>query len=651
MGPAHGAIPTMADLDVADKRVLVRVDFNVPLDGETVVDDTRIRAALPTIAALRDQGARLVLASHLGRPRGKVDPALSLLPVAARLADLVDVEVVFAHDVVGDEVVQLAKDLDRCGILVLENLRFDPGEKAADPDFTRALAAVGEVFVNDAFGAMHRSHASITGVPQHLPSGVGLLVQLELQHLGGLLDPQQRLERAPFAAILGGAKVSDKIDVIEALSRQLDHLFVGGAMAYTFLAAGGVEVGASRVEADKLDLARQLLDKCRARNVRVHLPIDHVVAETFAAEASPTTVDQIPEGSMGLDIGPATLAAWTDALAGCSTVFWNGPMGVFEWDAFSRRDPGDRHRAGERVRPDHRGRRRQRRGPREVRSDGSGRSRVDGGGRLPRVPRAGGSGRPRSNQEEVMARRRFIAGNWKLNLGPEAAARLAGSVRDAVGATSDVTVAVFPTALSIPAVVEQLAGSPVAVGIQEIAAAPKGAFTGANSAVMARDAGCTYCLVGHSERRQLWGETDEACAAKLAAALNAGLLPILCVGETLGERRSGQVEAVVHRQLDVGLSQLQPDQVGSITVAYEPVWAIGTGETATPEQAQQVHASIRAWLADRHGAVADDVRIQYGGSVKPANAAELLSCPDIDGALVGGASLQAADFEAIVRAP
>ncbi|MEQ1506869.1 MAG: triose-phosphate isomerase [Myxococcota bacterium] len=250
-----------------------------------------------------------------------------------------------------------------------------------------------------------------------------------------------------------------------------------------------------------------------------------------------------------------------------------------------------------------------------------------------------------------MARRPFVAGNWKLNLGPAAAGALARGLRERLADHGEVTVAVFPTALSIPTVVAELAGSDLAVGVQEIEAKASGAFTGANSAVIAREVGCTHALVGHSERRQLWGETDAGCAAKLVAALGAGLLPIYCVGETLAERRAGRVEGVVFRQLADGLGALAPDQVGALTLAYEPVWAIGTGENATPDQAQAVHAAIRGWLRSRYGAgIADDVRIQYGGSVKADNARDLLSCPDIDGALVGGASLDAAGFAAIVAA-
>ncbi len=249
-----------------------------------------------------------------------------------------------------------------------------------------------------------------------------------------------------------------------------------------------------------------------------------------------------------------------------------------------------------------------------------------------------------------MARTPFIAGNWKLNLGPTASAELATALRDQLSSVQGVTIAVFPTALSVAGVVPVLRGTGIGVGVQEIEAQASGAYTGGNSAEIAREAGCEYCLVGHSERRQYWGETDEGCAAKLVAAFDSGLLPILCVGETLEERRAGQVEQVVHRQLSVGLSRLADDQVGAVTLAYEPVWAIGTGETATPAQTQEVHASIRQWLRTRFGVVAEDIRIQYGGSVKPSNARELLACPDIDGALVGGASLDAESFAGIVAA-
>ncbi len=250
-----------------------------------------------------------------------------------------------------------------------------------------------------------------------------------------------------------------------------------------------------------------------------------------------------------------------------------------------------------------------------------------------------------------MARVPFIAGNWKLNLGPTAAGALGAELASALRDRGDTTVAVFPTALSVPSVLDAMKGSGIGVGLQDVEVASAGAFTGANSAAMARQLGCEYFLAGHSERRQHYGDADGTVGRRLRAGLDAGLLPILCVGETLDQRQSGSVDDVVHRQLAVALKGFPTDTLSTLTVAYEPVWAIGTGETATPAQAQQVHASIRGWLTRRVGAtLAEQIRILYGGSVKPANAAELLDCPDIDGALVGGASLNAASFTAIVAA-
>jgi triosephosphate isomerase len=250
-----------------------------------------------------------------------------------------------------------------------------------------------------------------------------------------------------------------------------------------------------------------------------------------------------------------------------------------------------------------------------------------------------------------MSRRPFIAGNWKLNLGPQESADLALALVRALRGQTRVDVAVFPTALSVTSVVSALAGSGIGVGPQEICTAVSGAYTGTNSAAMARSIGCSHVIVGHSERRQLFGETDAGVSQKVVTALQSGLLPIVCVGETLEERRSGLVEEVVHRQMAAAFGDLPADQVGTITLAYEPVWAIGTGVVATPEQAQEVHASLRGWLAAHYPAyVSEEVRIQYGGSVKPTNASSLLTCPDIDGCLVGGASLKADSFATIVEA-
>lgn len=328
-------VPTLESLDLNSRRVFVRVDFNVPMENGEITDDNRIRAALPTLKYLREKGCKLVVASHLGRPKG-VDPTQSLEPAAARLAELLECEVILAHDIVGEDVELLSKELVPGGVMMLENLRFHPGEKGSDKAvseaFAQALSRLGDVYVNDAFGAMHRAETSIALTVQYFESAcVGFLVQKELEALGRCLSGAAR----PYVAILGGAKVSDKIAVIESLASKVDHLLIGGAMAYTFLKVRGQEIGRSRIESDKLELAKRLLDRCANHNVMVHLPIDHVVNSGFDAEGGEHVVSMIGSEEMGLDIGPATIAEFATVIRSAQTVFWNGPMGVFERDAYA----------------------------------------------------------------------------------------------------------------------------------------------------------------------------------------------------------------------------------------------------------------------------------------------------------------------------
>lgn len=327
---------TIEDINVTGKRVFCRVDFNVPIDKQgTITDDTRIRAALPTINYLLKNGARLILASHLGRPKGKPDPAASLAPVAAYLGSLLGQDVLMAPDCSGDETAELADKLEAGHLMLLENVRFHAGETDNDPAFAAQLAALADVYVNDAFGTAHRAHASTEGVARILkPAVAGFLMQNELQYLGGALDNPQR----PFVAILGGAKVSDKITVIEKLLDKVDAILIGGGMAYTFLKAQGVQIGTSLVEEDRQAMALDLLAQAEQKNVRIFLPSDHLVAETFAADSPFTIVsnDQFPASGMGLDIGPQTIATYQKQIATAKTVLWNGPMGVFEFDAFAK---------------------------------------------------------------------------------------------------------------------------------------------------------------------------------------------------------------------------------------------------------------------------------------------------------------------------
>lgn len=326
-------IKTIDEGQFAGKRVLVRVDFNVPLDGDTVTDDTRIRAALPTIQKLVGDGARVILMSHLGRPAGEgFEEKFSLRPAAARLAELVEAPVTFAEDTVGPDVQAKAAALADGEILVLENLRFDKREKKNDAAFCEELAALGDVYVNDAFGTAHRAHASTAGVAALLPAYAGYLMEREVSTLTGMLDEPKR----PFVAILGGSKVSDKIKVIDALLDKADTLIIGGGMCFTFLAAQGKSVGTSLMEADWVERAADMMKKADDRGVALLLPVDVVAADAFANDARTAivSVDEVPDDMMGLDIGPATAELYAEAIGMGKSVFWNGPMGVFEMPSY-----------------------------------------------------------------------------------------------------------------------------------------------------------------------------------------------------------------------------------------------------------------------------------------------------------------------------
>jgi len=327
---------SIRDVDLKGKVVFMRVDFNVPLDDQgEITDDTRIRASLPSIQLALDGGAKLVLASHLGRPKGKVNPKMSLQPAAERLATLLNKPVSFATDCVGLQADKHVEELKEGEVVLLENLRFHKEEEANDPEFAKQLGSKAEVYINDAFGSAHRAHASTEGITHHVPvKAAGLLMEKELEYLGKALGNPQH----PYVAIVGGAKVSDKIKFLQNLMGFADTILIGGAMAYTFLKAQGVEVGLSRVEADKLDLATELLEQARQKNVNFRLPQDHIVAEKLDASAQAETVDSvsIPADRMGLDIGPKTSAGYAAAIQRAKMIIWNGPMGVFEIDQFAQ---------------------------------------------------------------------------------------------------------------------------------------------------------------------------------------------------------------------------------------------------------------------------------------------------------------------------
>jgi len=326
---------TVEDIDFKGKKVLCRVDFNVPIKDGVITDDTRIVGALPTIRRIINQGGQLILCSHLGRPKDAPDPKYSLAPVAPYLSKLLGQPVVMAKDCIGPEVEKLVALMQNGDVVLLENVRFHPGETKNNPEFSKQLAGLAEIFVNDAFGSAHRAHSSTEGVAHILsPAVAGYLMEKEIRYLDQALAEPKR----PFLAILGGAKVSDKIPAIENLLNKVDALLIGGGMAYTFLTAQGISVGNSLVEKDRIEMAKDLLAKAESKGVKIFLPIDHVVAAEFKADAATKicTNDDIPQDWMGLDIGPQTIQSYSVEIRKASTVVWNGPMGVFEFPAFSK---------------------------------------------------------------------------------------------------------------------------------------------------------------------------------------------------------------------------------------------------------------------------------------------------------------------------
>ena len=326
---------TVRDIDVKGKKVLCRCDFNVPQDKATgaITDDKRIVAALPTLKYLLEQGAAVIACSHLGKPKGEWKESLTLAPVAKRLSELLGQEVIFAKDIIGEDAKAKAAALQPGQIMLLENLRFDKGEEKNDPEFAKALASLADVYVSDAFGTVHRAHASTAGVAAYLPAVSGFLIQKELEVMGGALANPKR----PLVAILGGAKVSSKIGVINNLLDIADTIIIGGGMAYTFIKAMGGSVGTSLLEEDRLDYCKEMMDKAKSKGVKFLLPVDTLCAAEFSADAKPELVDtmKIPDDRMGMDIGPKTIELFADAVKDAGTVIWNGPMGVFEFPAFA----------------------------------------------------------------------------------------------------------------------------------------------------------------------------------------------------------------------------------------------------------------------------------------------------------------------------
>lgn len=635
---------TVRDLDVAGKKVLVRVDFNVPLnDKGEITDDTRITASLPTIQYLLEQKAAVILMAHLGRPKGQVKPELSLAPVAKHLGKLLGKKILFAPDCVGEAAQAAASKLKPGHILLLENLRFHKEEEKNDMEFAEKLASLADLYVNDGFGVSHRAHASVEGVTHFLPAAAGFLLEKEIQYVGqAVTNPLH-----PFVAIIGGAKVSDKIGVISNLLDKVDTLLIGGGMANTFLAAQGYKMGKSLVEEDKLDLAKELLAKAKKNKVNMLLPTDLVMAAAFAPDAEHVTekVKNLNQAYMALDIGAETSKAYAEALADAKMIVWNGPMGVFEIDAFCKGTEAvakavAKSRATSIV------------------GGGDSVAAIEKLGLAKRITHisTGGGASLEYLEGKVLPgvaalddlRRKMIAGNWKMHKTVSEAVELAEDIVMETNGTLN-EVVIFPPFTALETVADAIDGKHVGYGAQDLHWEDKGAFTGAVSGAMIADICAEYVLVGHSERRTIFGENEKIVASKIIAAYRNGLKPMLCVGENLAEREAGKTARKINMQLKSALRVISAEDAENLVVAYEPIWAIGSGKAATPEDALEVCTLIREKIGKIFTPdIARKVRILYGGSVNEKNAASF-NLSGIDGVLVGGASLKADTFAAIVR--
>ncbi|MCD8175052.1 MAG: triose-phosphate isomerase [Phascolarctobacterium sp.] len=635
---------TVRDLDVSGKRVLVRVDFNVPIDDKgNITDDTRIRASLDTIKYLLEHKAAVILMAHLGRPKGEANPKYSLKSVCRRLGKLLGKKINFADNCIGKDAQMSAKTLKPGHVLLLENLRFHKEEEKNDMKFAEELASLADVYVNDGFGVSHRAHASVEGVTHFLPSAAGFLLEREINFIGrAVTDPLH-----PFVAIIGGAKVSDKIGVIENLLNKVDTLLIGGCMANTFLAAQGYKMGKSMVEKDKLILAREILDKAKKQKVAILLPKDLVMADSFDENAKYRTenINNLSQSCMALDIGEATCKAYAKALQNAKMIVWNGPIGIFEMKAFCK---GTEYLASAVAKS------------RAISIVGGGDSvaaieKLKLANKITHLSTGGGASLEYLEGRTLPGiaalddlRQKMIAGNWKMHKTVNEAVELAEeTLRETNGVSSEIVV--FPPYTALESVAYAIDGSHISFGAQDLHWEDSGAYTGAVSGAMIASICAEYVLVGHSERRTLFGDNDVNVARKMDAAYRNGLKPILCVGENMEERKNGRTSRKIGMQLKSALKVVSAEEAENLVIAYEPIWAIGSGKAATADVAREVCCLIRNKIAKLFSEdIARKVRILYGGSVNEKNAAES-NVSGIDGLLVGGASLTAKSFSAIAR--
>jgi triosephosphate isomerase len=640
---------TIRDVELKGKKVFVRVDFNVPLDKEGhITDDSRIIASLPTINYLLDNGAKIIIASHMGRPKGKYLDELRLDPVAKRLSELLGKDVKKMDVVLDDYVKKAISNMKSGEIILLENIRMDKRETDNDLSFAEELASLADLFVNDAFGTAHRAHASTEGITKFIPSVAGLLMEKELAHLGKVLEKPEK----PFVVIIGGAKVTDKIGIIENLLDTVDTILIGGGMANTFLLAEGNKIGKSLVEEEKVALAKEILEEAKKLKVNILLPVDCVTAFGLEDKEGIETclVSQVKDDKMILDIGPETVKLYEKQLKNAKTVVWNGPMGVFEIDEFSKGTEG----VAKSV------------------ANSEAFSIVGGGDSMAALKKVGlsykithistGGGasleflegkvlpgiEALNDKEYDKARRPVIIGNWKMHMNKIETKNFFNDFFKEFKENGLETGFCVPFT-ALPAI-EEFKGMGVKIGAQNFYPQDKGAFTGEVSLKMLKEYDIDYIIIGHSERRSIFKEDDNLVREKLEKAISDKVTPVFCIGESLEEREEGSTEKVLTRQLETAFTNISSQDAEKIITAYEPVWAIGTGKTATKEMAEETIAFIRKWFEQKYGSkTSDRIRIQYGGSVKPENIKDFMEMPNIDGALVGGASLKSADFLALIN--
>lgn len=633
---------SVSDVNVTGKRVIVRVDFNVPQDNEgNITDDNRIVCALPTIKYLIEQKAKIILVSHLGRPKGEFNMKYSMKPTSDRLSQLLNMKVIQASDVIGPDAKAKSSALQDGQILMLENVRFHKEEELNDAQFAKELASFADIFVNDAFGTAHRAHASTVGIANYIPAVAGFLIEKEVEIMGKALSNPER----PFVAILGGSKVSGKIEVINNLLDKVDSLIIGGGMAYTFLKAKGYMIGNSICEDDKIELAKSIMEKAEKKGVDIFLPIGSIVAKEFNNDSEKMYVpsDAMPEGWSGMDIGNLTIEKYARIIKKAKTIIWNGPMGVFEFPNFAN---GTRQIAKAVAES----------GAVSIVGGGDSAAAVEQLGYADKITHisTGGGAALEFLEGKVLpgidclldknSRKKIIAGNWKMNKTPSETVDFINSLKDKVAESTNDIIAAVPF-ICISAALNAVANSNIKIAAQNMHWEDKGAYTGEVSGAMLKDIGIEYVIIGHSERRQYFGETDETVNKKVHAAFKYGLKPIVCVGESLVQREQNVMPDLIRYQVKIAFKDLNAKQAANVIIAYEPIWAIGTGKTASNDQANEVCGIIRDTIESLYGEITSEViRIQYGGSVTVSNYNELFAMENIDGALVGGASLKVNDF-------